>query len=373
MGKRITIIALSLALLLAGCASGNDSQAPGSATEATEATEATTAAESTEAATQPEAAPAAHRTAPTDETVISMGEYASNMVVYTYYYSNIRDNLMMQASQMGYTDETMSELWTLDQGGQTIKQLLDESALQMSKEHAILYDMAEKAGTAPNAEANTADDELVAEFLSEVDGDEQAFIDMFFITPAQMKEISYRINLVGAYQTNVVDAIEVTDEEIQAEYDANKANYEQVTVRHVLIGESADMTDDEKAAAKQKADDILARIQAGEDIGALAAEFSEDPGSKDTNGEYTFPRGQMVAEFEDWAFAAKVGDQGIVKSTHGYHVMQLMADASFESVKPLVEEAVKMQKAQATFAELPELVASPDWVIETDKLDVLVP
>jgi foldase protein PrsA len=133
------------------------------------------------------------------------------------------------------------------------------------------------------------------------------------------------------------------------------------------------MTDEQKADAKKRADDLLARVQAGEDIGALAAEFSEDPGSKDNNGEYAFPRGQMVKPFEDWAFSAAVGDQGVVETDYGYHIMELIADSSYESVKPLVEDALKSIKAQEVFQEVPVLLASGNWVIATDILDTLEP
>jgi uncharacterized protein YcfL len=362
MGKKIVIIALAAALLLAGCSSANEAATEPAASVATEA------------ATQPAAAgEAATRTAPTDEIVMSMGEYSSSMEVYTYYFSNIRANLVSQAYQMGYTDENMSELWDLDQEGQTIRELLKESALQVSKEHAILYDMAVKAGAVANAEDIATDEAQVDSFLADVGGDEQMFLEAYLITPAQMKAVNARINLVDAYQQGIFEATEVTDEEIQAEYDVNKDLYDMVTVRHVLIMSDATMSEEDQADAEKRANDILARIQAGEDIGALAAELSEDPGSKDNNGEYVFGRGEMVEPFETWAFAAKVGDQGVVKTDYGFHVMELMADSSYESVKPLVEEELKISKAQVVFQDVPALVESPDWVVETAALATLEP
>jgi len=46
--------------------------------------------------------------------------------------------------------------------------------------------------------------------------------------------------------------------------------------------------------AKKKAEEILLKVKAGEDFASLAKQYSEDPGSKDTGGEYTFSKGQMV-------------------------------------------------------------------------------
>ena len=87
-------------------------------------------------------------------------------------------------------------------------------------------------------------------------------------------------------------------------------------------------TDEEKAAAKTAAEEILNEWKSGEateaSFAGLAAEKSGDPGSTATGGLYedVYP-GQMVAAFEDWCFneGRKAGDTGIVETEYGYHVM----------------------------------------------------
>jgi parvulin-like peptidyl-prolyl isomerase len=78
-------------------------------------------------------------------------------------------------------------------------------------------------------------------------------------------------------------------------------------------------------AARQKVEDILKRVRAGEDFAALAKEFSEDPGSRAQGGDLGwFGRGEMVKEFEDAAFALKEGEvSGIVESPFGYHIIKV--------------------------------------------------
>jgi parvulin-like peptidyl-prolyl isomerase len=78
-------------------------------------------------------------------------------------------------------------------------------------------------------------------------------------------------------------------------------------------------------AARQKAEDLLKRVRAGEDFAALAKEFSEDPGSRAQGGDLGwFSRGEMVKEFEDAAFALKEGEvSGIVESPFGYHIIKV--------------------------------------------------
>ena len=114
-------------------------------------------------------------------------------------------------------------------------------------------------------------------------------------------------------------------------------------VRHILVSYEGGTTDDsgnttysdeEKAAAKATAEEILAEWEAGDatedSFAALANEKSTDTGSNTTGGlfEDVFP-GQMVNNFNDWCFdeSRQAGDTGIVESDYGYHVMYYVGDS----------------------------------------------
>ncbi|MBS2012175.1 MAG: peptidylprolyl isomerase [Deltaproteobacteria bacterium] len=92
---------------------------------------------------------------------------------------------------------------------------------------------------------------------------------------------------------------------------------------------------------KKKAEDVLARVKKGEDFGKLAKEFSEDPGSKDNNGEYP---GEMVAQFvEPFKKAVDEVKPGelvphLVETTFGYHIIkrELAKDGKLPPVRHIL-------------------------------------
>ena len=114
----------------------------------------------------------------------------------------------------------------------------------------------------------------------------------------------------------VAPQVHVTDADIKAYFDKNHQVFdkpEQVKARHILVADPN--------LAKQ----VLAKIKAGGDWTALAKQYSTDPSSKDKGGDLGyFGRGQMVPQFQDAAFGAKVGQVvGPVKSPFGYHIIQV--------------------------------------------------
>ena len=99
------------------------------------------------------------------------------------------------------------------------------------------------------------------------------------------------------------------------------------------------------------------RAKDGEDFAKLAKEFSEDPGSKDKGGEYKFPRGQMVAEFEAAAFSMKTNQiSDIVTTQFGYHIIKLSEKIPAQKVElAKVSQDIKdYLKGQAVQKELPK-------------------
>ena len=100
-------------------------------------------------------------------------------------------------------------------------------------------------------------------------------------------------------------------------------------VAHILISaQDGTATDAEKAAAKAKADSILAEFLAGE---ATLEKFEElaKTNNEDSNCVYEgVTKGQMVETFDAWTFdeSRQVGDTGVVETEFGYHVMYFVGE-----------------------------------------------
>ena len=135
--------------------------------------------------------------------------------------------------------------------------------------------------------------------------------------------------------------IKITEKEMKKYYDEYKPK---VKASHILV-------DDEKTAKE-----IKAKLDNGEDFAKLAKEYSKDPGSAENGGDLDwFGPGQMVKEFEDAAYALKVGEiSQPVKTDYGYHVIKLTdkeEKKSFDDMKKEIELELKKQKLDAAKIE----------------------
>jgi peptidyl-prolyl cis-trans isomerase C len=172
--------------------------------------------------------------------------------------------------------------------------------------------------------------------------------------------------------------VSVSDAEISSFYTGHPSDFEQpekVHVRHLLLttvdqATQAPLPADQVAAKRKQIDDLLRRARAGEDFATLARQYSEDPGSKDNGGEYTFPRGQMVAEFETAAFALtnnQISD--VVTTKFGYHIIKLLDRTPAKTLELTsvvdgvpVSESIKNYLLQQKIAKL-----EPDYLAKLKK------
>lgn len=97
--------------------------------------------------------------------------------------------------------------------------------------------------------------------------------------------------------------------------------------RHLLVGVSESAPEPERAAARGRAEALLARALAGEDFARLAREHSTDPGSAARGGDLGwFPRRRMVAGFDEAVFNASPATivDHVVETPFGFHVVEVL-------------------------------------------------
>ena len=117
---------------------------------------------------------------------------------------------------------------------------------------------------------------------------------------------------------------EVFELAVEREREGGQLRPPLVTFRQIVVRPEPDSAVLEEARAR--AESILVRARAGEDFAALAAEFSDDPGSAQRGGDVGwFRRGsQMAREFERAAFFLRPGQiSNLVRTSYGFHIIQV--------------------------------------------------
>jgi peptidyl-prolyl cis-trans isomerase C len=165
-------------------------------------------------------------------------------------------------------------------------------------------------------------------------------------------------------QKEVISKIKVTEKEAKAYYDKNPDLFkspEQVKARHILIQVPKEASDEEKKKLKEKADEVLKKVKAGEDFTKLAAEYSDDPGTKSKGGDLGFfSKGSMVPAFEQAAFSLKPGEVSeLVETEFGFHVIKIdekkeAVSEPFETIKEKVTKQALREKQEAKVTEFVE-------------------
>lgn len=98
----------------------------------------------------------------------------------------------------------------------------------------------------------------------------------------------------------------------------------EIKASHILVKVPSNATDAEKAALKEKAEKILARVKNNEDFATVAKAESDDEASKVQGGDLGyFPAGRMVEEFSKVAFLLKPDEiSNVVETPFGFHIIK---------------------------------------------------
>jgi peptidyl-prolyl cis-trans isomerase D len=193
----------------------------------------------------------------------------------------------------------------------------------------------------------------VEDFLDQATVDEAAIAAHYEVNKAAYySDESVDFEYIEVQGADLAADVEVTEEELATYYEDERYRFqtdEERQARHILL--SLDTEDVEADAAA-----IIARLDAGEDFEALAAELSEDAGTSGQGGDLGWVgKGLLIGPFEDTLFAMEVGDvQGPVETDFGYHIIRLEEIRAgevrtFESVRDELARDFQVRRSEELF------------------------
>lgn len=165
------------------------------------------------------------------------------------------------------------------------------------------------------------------------------------------------VEYIELTREGVAEGIEVSEEDLLAYYEQNQDRFlqdEYRRARHILV-----LFGDDEDAAEVKANDALARAQAGEAFEDLAAELSDDSGTSSQGGDLgTLTREQFPGELGAALFNMDEGGlAGPLRSEFGFHVVRLdeilePGPQPFDQVRGELLSDLRQREAEDRFNDL---------------------
>ena len=248
-----------------------------------------------------------------------------------------------------------SEIWSTEiEEGKTYEDTLRDMVLQTMIGSEVVYQQAEKDKVAPTEKQIQEQIDSFNESIKD-DTDYQAELKKMGIDEEFLKFQFARDLANSNLQEKFEEDTKISENDMKKYYEDNKDDFytDTVTASHILIktqdDEGNELSDTKKKEAKKKAEEVLAKVKAGEDFAELAKEYSEDSSASSGGDLGTFGRGQMVTEFEDAAFAMNAGEiSDIVQTEYGYHIIKVTdrvnKQESYEDVKDKIKSTLVSEK-----------------------------
>ena len=199
---------------------------------------------------------------------------------------------------------------------------------------------------------------------NKIESDEQlqAALKQEGMTMADLRRQLERTMLVQqVQQTEIMQKLQVTDTELKAYYEGHKNEFgtvPSVTLREITINvpttaQGVNVAQDEEARAK--AEDVRAKIIAGESFPRLAADYS-DSGSK-ANGGLVGPlaKTDLSEELQKAIEGLKTGGvTPVLRTTRGYQIIKIenLQESStkpFDEARPEIADKIAGNKRGAEF------------------------
>lgn len=238
------------------------------------------------------------------------------------------------------TKNELYELMVKQNGQQTLDLMITQKIIELEAEKQ-------------NIEVTDKDIQKEMEKYYEYYGGKDQFLAALEASGFSLGDIEEDSALTVKVNKLLEPQISITDEEIKKYFEENKdmfAQEKQVKASHILV------------ETEEAAQEVVEKIADGEDFAELAKKYSTDAMTKENGGDLGFfTSGQMTEEFEEAAFAMKVGEiSAPVKTEYGYHIIKVAEvkeaqEATFEGSKTEVRDILFAQKSQEKY---------DSWILE---------
>ncbi len=125
-----------------------------------------------------------------------------------------------------------------------------------------------------------------------------------------------------------------------------------VKARHILVATVDLRTQQPKlddSTAHKRIDSIKSLVDHGQNFDSVATKLSDDEGSRVKGGDLGyFTDGQMVKDFNEFAFTGKKGERKIVKTQFGYHFIEIEDQKGLEPSYKIAYFARKIEPSTET-------------------------
>ena len=268
-----------------------------------------------------------------------------------------------------------SDIWSTEiEDGKTYKDTLKEIVLETMIGSEVVYQQAKKDNILPTDEQVQEQIDSFNESIKD-DEDYQVELKEMGINEEFLKYQFSRDLANSNVQAKFEDETKISTDEMKKYYEENKDDYHTntVTASHILLktidDEGNELSDEEKAKAKKKAEEALAKVKAGEDFAEVAKEYSQDSTASNGGELGTFGKGQMVSEFEDAAFAMKPGEiSDIVETQYGYHIIKVTERVDEQQSFDDVKDEIKSTLASEKYSEYVEKLKDDSTIEEKEDI-----
>ena len=262
----------------------------------------------------------------------TVGNQKISEAEFMFYFNMNKSQMESEAGVEDKSDEEKKKFWTTNEDK---KQVLIDKAFNAITDVKILLMFADKGEVKLE---QTDLDEIEANIdrfiMEKGNGDkaeaEKVMKEIYGVTLDEYRWIYEEfLSAYDKYAYIETAKIEISDSDIEKRFEQDKDQYNKVNVKHVLIYTIDVNTKEplEESVISQRkllAEDVYKRVTEGEAIEDLAKKYSGDIGSKDSGGEYILSKGDIVPEFEEWAFNAKEGDIGFIETSYGFHIVKFI-------------------------------------------------